>query len=159
MTELEALIFKAGQGEQNRYGDIEYTYSENERCKFLTQISLLFNHIDPNQNEQEKISSLLYWSLLGTSEIIQVVVVNFLPWMKLPCVKQGFFIFFEENNTDESKLRYAHMLVTRIRLLPKSQMRSSFEDELLKKLNNIDQQELNQIEREAMRRLIGSILN
>jgi hypothetical protein len=158
MTELEALIIKASQGEQNRYGDIEYTYSESERCTFITQITYLLNHAAPDNNEQEQITSLIYWSMHGTQNLVEHVFKNFLPWISEPYINRGFFRFLEENNTAESKLRWGEKLLKLSQYYPKSEALLSFRDSLFHGLKRIDASELEPSELAKQKHLIGLLL-
>lgn len=159
MTELEVLILKADQGEQNRYGEIEYTYSESERCTFITQITYLLNHTEPNKNEQEKITSLIYWSMHGTQNLVEHVFSNFLPWIFEPYIIRGFFRFLEENNTAESKLRWGEKLLNLSQYHPKSEALLSFRDTLFHALKRIDANELEPSELARQKHLIGLLLH
>ena len=158
MSELETLIMKADQGAQNRYGEIEYTYSEQERCMFISEIAYSLNHTLPTLNEQEKITSLLYWYMLGPQHMAQLVFSKFLPFITLPCVHDGFFRFFEENNAIESKLRQIEILLNLSKEDNQITTYQCFRDGIFQALKEMQSGGLNTKEHEKHQQLIGRLL-
>jgi hypothetical protein len=78
-------------GEQNRYGEIEYKFSDNERMKIIENLS---NHLKKGDlltsEENERLTSCIYWGLHGTLGMVECYHKNFIPLLDIPSVKKAF---------------------------------------------------------------------
>lgn len=105
---LTNLLKEVLDGNQNRYGEIEYTLSENERKLRINEIiNFLKDNASLDEEQAQLISSSIYWGLYDTSSMVEHYIISFIPFLSVPAVKAGFSRRFEINLTFESRIHYA----------------------------------------------------
>lgn len=57
------LVAAANQGTQNRYGEIEFVYSDSERCELLQQALEIIQRQGDLTAHREDLASALYWNM------------------------------------------------------------------------------------------------
>lgn len=96
------------EGEQNRYGEIEYKLSEKER---MHRIDLIVDYLKSNKKmdskESKKLSAVIYWGLHDTYSMVEYFLKAFIPLFKIPAVRNGFAKRFEQSLTLDARITYA----------------------------------------------------
>ncbi len=105
---LTKVLKEVLDGNQNRYGEIEYTLSEKERKLRINEIiNFLKDNHSLDDEQSQLMSSCIYWGLYDTSSMVEHYIVSFIPFLSLPAVRAGFLRRFELNLTLESRINYA----------------------------------------------------
>lgn len=102
------LLKDLNDGEQNRYGEIEYKFSDNERMKIIENLS---NHLKKRDlltsEENERLTSCIYWGLYGTLGMVECYLINFIPLLAIPSVRKAFQDRFSTELVLYSRVQYA----------------------------------------------------
>jgi hypothetical protein len=102
------LLKDLNDGEQNRYGEIEYKFSDNERMKIIENLS---NHLKKGDlltsEENERLTSCIYWGLFGTLGMVECYLINFIPLLSIPSVRKAFQDRFSTELVLYSRVQYA----------------------------------------------------
>ena len=102
------LLSDLNDGEQNRYGEVEYKLSDSERIKL---IQILSGHLKKGHNltpeENEKLTSGIFWGLFGTLGMVESYLENFIPMINIPSVKKAFQNRFSRDLVLYSRIQYA----------------------------------------------------
>ncbi|NBU96897.1 MAG: hypothetical protein EBS19_01580 [Spirochaetia bacterium] len=105
---LAKLLNEILDGNQNRYGEIEYTLSESDRKIRINEIiNSLKDSPILNEKEAQLLSSCIYWGLYDTSSMVEHYIVSFIPFLSVPAVRAGFLRRFELDLTLENRIRFA----------------------------------------------------
>jgi len=105
---LTNLLKEVLDGNQNRYGEIEYTLSENERKLRINEIiNFLRDNPSLDVEQAQLISSCIFWGLYDTSSMVEHYIISFIPILSVAAVRAGFLRRFELNLTFESRVHYA----------------------------------------------------
>ena len=102
------LLKDLNDGEQNRYGEIEYKFSDNERIKIIESLSSHLkkgNNLSPSENEQ--LTSCIYWGLFGTLGMVECYLINFIPLLAIPSVRKAFQDRFSTELVLYSRVQFA----------------------------------------------------
>jgi hypothetical protein len=102
------LLKDLNDGEQNRYGEIEYKFSDNERMKIIENLSNHLkkgNNLSPSENEQ--LTSCIYWGLFGTLGMVEYYLINFIPLLAIPSVRKAFQDRFSTELVLYSRVQFA----------------------------------------------------
>jgi hypothetical protein len=110
---IRELVNKIIQGEQNRYGDIEYNFSEEER---LESMKLLAEQIQTNltasEEEIELIHSMIFWSFVDTQNMVDNFLRIFIPLLKNKIISEGFMKHLDSNLTIESRIGHLELVIS-----------------------------------------------
>ena len=102
------LLIDLNEGEQNRYGEIEYKLTEKERIAIIEKIS---NHLKKGNplsfEEHEKLTSCIYWGLHDTLSMVETYLINFIPLLPIPSVQKAFRNRFSRELVLYSRVQYA----------------------------------------------------
>ncbi len=102
------LLIDLNEGEQNRYGEIEYKLTEKERIAIIEKISNHLKKGNPlSSEEHEKLTSCIYWGLHDTLSMVETYLINFIPLLPIPSVQKAFRNRFSRELVLYSRVQYA----------------------------------------------------
>ena len=110
---IQELINRIIQGEQNRYGDIEYSFSEDDRRESMKLVAEQISRmISFSEEEIESIHSMIYWSFVDTQNMVDNFLKIFIPMLKYKIIADGFSKNLESNFTIESRIQHLELVIT-----------------------------------------------
>ena len=113
-SDLAKLIQETNQGEQNRYGDIEYKLPSSQRISNFEAIAKALATIDPKSKALNGLPSLIYWALCDEITIVDACVSAFVPLADHPRVAEGFLKGLTPNLTLDFRHRFIASILERV---------------------------------------------
>jgi hypothetical protein len=109
MINLIQVLQEILDGEQNRYGEVEYRLPEKER---IARIDLVTNSLlgeyKLNLEEEDLLSSCIFWGLYDTPIMVEHFTISFLPLILVPSVRKGFARRFETSLSFDSRIGHTY---------------------------------------------------
>lgn len=91
------ILKQINDGEQNRYGEIEYVLSEDKRLSLLKSLLPAIETQKFEKKEKQTLTSIIYWYLNGTVGEFDTVCTIFLPLYHIDMVRKGFADHLADN--------------------------------------------------------------
>ncbi|WCL47789.1 hypothetical protein [Leptospira sp. GIMC2001] len=98
------LLNNINKGKQNRYGEIEYELSENDRINGLRNILLSSFEISFDSQQAQILSSIIYWNLCSTVTIRDATLRLVDEYYKIDAVRNGFLECLKNKYTLHSRI-------------------------------------------------------
>ncbi|TGL63040.1 hypothetical protein EHQ58_01875 [Leptospira ognonensis] len=109
MNFIEQVLKEILEGEQNRYGEVEYKFSDTERTFRIQQVVFYLKTNPKLSLEEEKLlSSCIFWGLYDTPNMVEQFTVSFLPFLFLPAVRNGFSRRFDTDLSFDARISHTY---------------------------------------------------
>lgn len=109
MPNIVKVLEEILEGEQNRYGEVEYKFSDAERIMRIQQVVLHLNANPKLTLEEEKLlSSCIFWGLYDTQSMVEQFMISFLPFLSVPSVRKGFSKRFDPDLSFDARIGHTY---------------------------------------------------